>query len=146
MFPRMNGRQSHNDAPSVIVNNFHVGRPPRPGRPLKADSPLIVNANAVLALAIPGQGFEAVAGERCKISNRGSSLQTIELQSRGSLESRECLDSLPGREIPSPLVPIAENHWNLRYQNLLVTSSVTKPFLLQSDFRNLQSFLDALSF
>src|ERR1700690_1300260 len=115
--------QCHNCS-SVIVDNFYVRRPRGPVCPFKADSPLIVNANAVLALAIARQGFEAVAGERREIPNRGGSLHTVELQARGSFESRESLDPFPGGEIAASLVPIVENHSDLRYQRLLVTSSV----------------------
>src|SRR5208283_1041455 len=109
----------------VIVDNFYVRRANSPVRPCKADSPLIVNTNAVLALAIPRQGFEAVAGEHRKIPNRGSSLQTVELQARRSFEPRESLDPFPGGEVPGPLVPIVENHSCLYYRKLPVTSSVT---------------------
>ena len=86
---------------------------------------MIVDANAVLALAIPRQGFQAVAGECRKIPNRRSSLQTVELQARRSFEPGESLDPLPGGEVPGPLVPIVENHSRLYCQKLPVTSSVT---------------------
>jgi hypothetical protein len=51
----------------VIIHNFYVRRADSPVRPFEADSPLIVNANAVLALAISGQGLKAITGQRRKI-------------------------------------------------------------------------------
>jgi hypothetical protein len=72
---------------------------------------LIVNANAVLALAVADQRFEAIAGQNGKVSERCGYLQTVKLQARGTLKPRECLDPFAGSEISGPAVPIADNPW-----------------------------------
>src|SRR5713226_2136684 len=95
----------------MIVNDLHGRRSERPAWPLEANPPLIVNANAVLALAITAQSFEAIAGQSGQVSKRGGGLETIELQARGTLEARKSLDAFAGGEVSGPTVPIADNHW-----------------------------------
>ena len=57
VLPRMNGRYWHamrfHRTPLVIVDNFHVCRARRTCGPRKANSPLIVDPNAVLAPRSP---------------------------------------------------------------------------------------------
>jgi len=59
---------------SVIVNDFHFGRPF--SSPDKADTPLVIDANAVLTLAITLQGFEPVAGRYAQIPSRWAACST----------------------------------------------------------------------
>jgi hypothetical protein len=47
----------------MIINNLNVRGAQRPFRPIETNSPLIVNANTVLAFAITFQGFKSVAGQ-----------------------------------------------------------------------------------
>src|SRR6266852_2903737 len=91
----------------MIVNNLYVRWPERAARPLEANPPLIVNANAVLALAVADQSFEAIAWQSGQVSERGGCLQTVELQARGALKPRKSLDAFAGGEISGPAVPIA---------------------------------------
>src|SRR5229473_968064 len=93
----------------MIVNNLHVRWPQRAARPLEANPPLIVNADAVLALAIADQGFEAIAGQSGNVSERCGGLETVELQARGALKTRKGLDAFARGEISGPAVPIADN-------------------------------------
>src|SRR5882724_6978134 len=94
----------------MIVNNLHVRWSWRAARPLEANSPLVVNANTVLTLAVADQSFEAIARQSGKVPERCGRLQTVELQARGALESRECLDPFPRREAAGPFVAIAKDH------------------------------------
>src|SRR5712664_159634 len=94
----------------VIIGNFHVGRPGWPVEPFKAQAPLIVNANAVLAFAVTKQGLKPIARQRGEISERCGRLQTVQLHPCGALKPGECLDVLPCGEVPRPLVPIADDH------------------------------------
>src|SRR5208337_952097 len=94
----------------VIVNDLHMRRPRRSAGPLEAHAPLIVDAYAVLALAVAMQRFKTVSGQRGKVRERRSCLQAVQLQPRGTLDCREGLDALPARELPGPLVPIADDH------------------------------------
>jgi hypothetical protein len=72
---------------------------------------LIINADAVLALAVTYQRFKTVPRQCGKVPQRRSGFHTVKLQARGSFKSRECLDSLPGGEFSGPLVPIADDHY-----------------------------------
>jgi hypothetical protein len=72
---------------------------------------LIVNADAVLALAVTYQRFKTVSRQRGEIALRGSRLHTIKLQARGPLKARECLDSLTAGEFSGSLIPIADDHY-----------------------------------
>jgi|HubBroStandDraft_6_1064221.scaffolds.fasta_scaffold176413_2 hypothetical protein len=61
----------------MIVGNFDfegVAAPPN-----EADSPLIVDANAVLSLPIAAQGFEPIARRGCQIAEVGGSVELPEL-------------------------------------------------------------------
>ncbi len=79
--------------------------------PLKANPPLIVNANAVLALAVAYQRFKTVPRQCGKVPKRRSRFHTVKLQARGSFKYGECLDPFPGGEFSGPLVPIADDHY-----------------------------------
>ena len=79
----------------VIVDNLHVRWPRCSVRPLEANSPLIVNADAVLALAVTYQRFKTVSRQRREITHRGSRLHTVKLQASGPLKAREALTRLP---------------------------------------------------
>src|SRR5262245_41413155 len=109
MFSRMNRTNRHNSL-LMVIDDFYVRWPRRPTRPLKADSPLVIDANAVLALAVTLQGFEPVTGQRTKIFDFDSCFQAVELQPGSALNSRERFDSLTGGKIFGPLVPVADNH------------------------------------
>jgi len=91
--------------------------------PLKANPPLIVNANAVLALAVAYQRLKTVPRQCSKVPQRRGRFHTVKLQARGSFKSREWLDPFPGGEFSGPLVPIANDHCS-KYQEVRVTSSV----------------------
>jgi hypothetical protein len=71
---------------------------------------LIVNAYAVLTLAVANQSFKTIAGQSGKVSERRGRFQTVKLQARRTLKSRECLDPFPKSEVPGLLIPIAKNH------------------------------------
>ena len=51
----------------MIVDDLNVDRADRASRPLKTDPPLIVDADAVLALPVTAQGLETVARQCGKV-------------------------------------------------------------------------------
>ncbi|MGB9431392.1 MAG: hypothetical protein WBQ89_04050 [Candidatus Acidiferrum sp.] len=71
---------------------------------------MIIDANAVLTLAVANQSFKTIAGQCSKVSERCGRLQTVKLQARGTFESRECLDPFPKGEVFGPPIPVAKNH------------------------------------
>src|SRR5882724_37251 len=94
----------------VIIDNLHVGRPGRSGGPLKAQAPLIVYANAVLALPVAKQRLKSIAGQRSQVSERCGRLQTIQLHPRGAFKPREGFDEFPRGEVPRSLITVTGDH------------------------------------
>ena len=92
----------------VIVNDLYVGRPECSFDPFKTDPPLIVNADALLALAISDQRFEAVAWQCGEIAQRCDRLHSIELETRRPFKARKRLYVFSGSEVSGPVVPIAD--------------------------------------
>src|SRR5438477_10220321 len=50
----------------VIANDLYVGRPEGSFDPFKADPPLLVNTNAVLALSVAAQCFKRLPGKAAR--------------------------------------------------------------------------------
>jgi hypothetical protein len=64
---------------------------------------LIVNADAVLALAVAMQRLKTIAGQCGQVSQRRGCLKTVELQPRGPVKTRERLDPFSSGEVLGPL-------------------------------------------
>ncbi len=60
----------------MVVNNRNVGWAGGPARPLKTNSLLVVDADAVLTLPVALQSFELVARQRPEISKLDGCFQT----------------------------------------------------------------------
>jgi hypothetical protein len=56
--------------------------------PNKTDAVLIINSDAVLSLAIPGQRFEAIAWRHPQIIQSSGRMNHIELSSRNRCDAR----------------------------------------------------------
>jgi len=69
----------------VVINNFNAAGVPV--KPYEADSPLRIDSNAVLALAIMFQGFELVARWNTQEIKRCRRMQLLQLSQRHSLET-----------------------------------------------------------
>ncbi len=91
---------------SVVIDDLNIYRTGRSFRPLKAYSPLVVDANAVLAFAIASQGLKAVAWQGRKVLERGRRFQTVKLQPGGPLNAGKDFDPFAGREVQAPPIPI----------------------------------------
>ena len=89
-------------------------------RPLETDSPLVVDSDAVLPLAIAGQSFKTIARQGGKVFDRHGRVQPVEFQASLPLDAFECFDTNSGSEIPGALISIAEDH-TLGYRILCVT-------------------------
>jgi len=71
----------------VVINNFNlVGVPVQPH---KTNSPLIVDANAVLTSPIAAQSFQSIARWHTQKIQRGRSVQLLQLAQRHSSDIRE---------------------------------------------------------
>ena len=77
----------------VIIHDFYiVGIATTPD---KADTPLVVDANAMLPFPIASQYFQMIAGRRLQIAEFGGNIQLAQLSLSHSLESSKAFDSLP---------------------------------------------------
>src|SRR5262245_34736536 len=97
----------------VIVNNFDGRRAGRTVGPLEADPPLVIDADAVLPLAVSGQRFKTVTGQRGEVLQRNGGFQTVQFEARGSFDAGEGFDSFAVGEVSGPLVPVADYHVRL---------------------------------
>jgi len=70
-------------------------------------------------LRSPASDSKRFAGQCGKVSEREGHLQAVELQARGAFYSKESLDPFSGREVPGPLVPIADDHSYLRLAGIM---------------------------
>jgi hypothetical protein len=84
----------------MIVNDFDPVRAVLP--PNEADPPLIVDADAVLALPIATKRFQAVPGHRGEIS-----------QGRGTMKRSQPLLRLPGKAFKAPHPFAAEERFRV---------------------------------
>jgi hypothetical protein len=98
----------------VIVHDLYVRRSRRSVQPFEANPPLIVNTDAVLALAVADQYFEAVPWQGGEIAERCSRFHTIKLEARGPFKARKHLYAFTGGEVLGSLVPIADYQLVLR--------------------------------
>src|SRR5215813_5048895 len=64
----------------VIVHNLHIRWTGCPVRPLETNSPLIVDADTVLAFAVASESLKAIAWQGSKVSDGGGCLDAIQLQ------------------------------------------------------------------
>src|ERR1019366_89569 len=66
-----------------------------PLAPNEAQTPLVVNANAVLSPAVAMQSFQAISGRRCQIAQFRGAVQLPELAPRDALDRLKAAARLP---------------------------------------------------
>src|SRR5690606_258298 len=76
-------------SPSVVVHDLHAVRSGI--CPSEAQTPLIVDANAVLAFPVAGEGFQVVARRRPQELQRGSRIKLREFPRRDLDDAAETL-------------------------------------------------------
>src|SRR4030095_5914434 len=96
----------------MVVHYFYLLRVACP--PKKADSPLVINPDAMLTLPISLQCFKSVRGWQTKIFQYGGSIYRVELHERALLNKGRALPRAPPME-NSLGFPAAErlNHWSI---------------------------------
>jgi hypothetical protein len=62
----------------MVIHDLDILRSSGPTRPAEANSPLIVDANAVLAGSIAPQRFQAIASQRSQVIEAGRGVQDLE--------------------------------------------------------------------
>ena len=64
----------------VIINNLYIRGSRGSFGPFEANPPLVVDADAVLALAVTFERFETVAGQSGKVLKSGCRFKSVDLQ------------------------------------------------------------------
>jgi hypothetical protein len=80
-------------AASVIVHDLNFVSIPL--TPNEAQTPLVVNSDTVLSLALAAQGFQAVSRRRCQVTQFRGAVQLPELAPRDALDSLKAAARLP---------------------------------------------------
>src|SRR5437667_11741095 len=94
----------------MVISNLDIGRTRRTGGPLKANSPLIIDANAVLAFAVAMERLQSVAVEHSKVFQTDRGIQTIKPDFCLPCETGKLLDVFAlGKTLGLP-VPVTHNH------------------------------------
>jgi len=93
----------------MIIDYFNIDRSRASFGPLKAYPPLVIDADAVLALAIPLESFETVPG-KAQVKKGGRRFQLVKLQLRLAFKTGESLDSVSFGEFSRSLVSEAHDH------------------------------------
>jgi hypothetical protein len=83
-------------APSVVVGDLNVEGVSI--TPNKADSPLVVDPDAVLTLAVPFQFLQPIPRRHAQVLERHRSMEQQQLSSRHSLEAPEAWHVLVVKE------------------------------------------------
>jgi hypothetical protein len=92
----------------VVIGDFNLGG--IPALPTKADSALIVDADAVLPRAVSPQGFQAVAWRNPQVVELGRCVEEVELRDRAMQKISRETRSLTTPKLLSFLVAEAFNH------------------------------------
>jgi hypothetical protein len=93
---------------SVIVHDLNFVRIPL--APNEAKTPLVVNSNAILSLAVAMHYFQAISGRRCQIAQFRGAIQLPQLAPRDPLDSLKAAARLPALKSPSFLAAERLNH------------------------------------
>jgi hypothetical protein len=78
--------------------------------PLKANPPLIVNADPILLFAVPFQRLQPIPRDRCERSKIGSCIEHIQLAKGGTFDSLEPAHRLPADQPLGFSAPEGPNH------------------------------------
>src|SRR5256885_146964 len=98
---------SRHGALSVVIDDLDIGWPRRPLWPFEADSPLLIDTNAVLTPAIALEGFEAIAWQSTEVFQPGGRIQSIEPDFGLARETREVSHALTASKPLRAFVSVA---------------------------------------
>jgi len=95
---------------SVVVHDFDVRGSALPLRPFETDSPLHIDADAVLALAVALHALQRIRWQRLKVCKTGSRVENVEPLFRLAAKALELLDALAFGKFLRALVAITLDH------------------------------------
>jgi len=106
---------------SVIVSDLDVDRAGRAFRPLKANPPLVIDADAVLALPIALQSFQPIARQSGEVFEGRRPIQSVKTDFRLSRETGKFPNALAICKAFGFAIPVADDHRPGTYPRLRFT-------------------------
>src|SRR6266700_4012213 len=97
----------------VIIDDLDIDRAGRAVRPLEADPPLVIDADAILTLPITLQRFQPVTWQRGEVFQVRCGFQPVEPHFSLPGESGEFSNVLAIGKAFGSLVPVAYDHSNI---------------------------------
>src|SRR2546421_11811473 len=95
----------------MVVRNLDIDRARRTCRPLEANPPLVIDADAVLASAIALESFQSVSADCGKIPEACRRIETVKPHLGLARETGKLLDPFASGETGGLSVPVTHNHW-----------------------------------
>ena len=127
----------------MVIDNLYVDRAGRAVGPLKADPPLVIDADAVLALPIALQCFQPVARQGSEIFQARRCVQSFQPRLGLTCEAGKILHVLATGKTLGFSIPVADDHLNNLINNYALRQAY---FFLDRAVRGYQttvlSFLD----
>jgi hypothetical protein len=93
--------------------------------PFEANTPLVVDADAVLAFPAALQGLEPVSRQNGKVAEHQGRFEPVQFQTGGAFDAREGFGTFSRRQGGSFLVPETNDHKCRIVKKIRRTSSVT---------------------
>jgi len=94
----------------MVVNDFDINRTGRPFRPFEANSPLVIDTNAELTLAIAVERFQPIASQRREIIQVACGFKPIKPNLGLTREARKFPNILTSPKAFRPVISEAHNH------------------------------------
>jgi hypothetical protein len=95
---------------SVVIHDFNIRRAVRAFFPGKANSPLVINTDAVLPAPLALQCFETISGQSGEVSQVHRTFQPVQFQPCGKGNAVKLLNAIASGKTLSILVRKASNH------------------------------------
>ena len=94
----------------MVIDNLNIDRAGRVLRPLKANPPLIIDTDAVLALPVALEGFQPIAGKGGEVFQARRRVQAVEPRFGLTCETGKFFEVIAIGEPPGFVVPVTHDH------------------------------------
>jgi hypothetical protein len=94
----------------VVVDNLDIPRTWRASRPFEANSPLVIDTDAVLSCSVTLKGFQPIASQGAKHAQTACRAQDSQPFPGLLLDPTQCRHSLAVGKRSRSLVPVAQDH------------------------------------
>jgi len=95
----------------MIIDDLNFSRAGRLFGPREANPPLVINADAVLALPVTFERFKPVTRQSCKVFQTRGCIQSVKTKLGLSGKTGKFPDPLAICEASGLAIPVADDHW-----------------------------------